>query len=70
MSQMTAAEALMASEALRAAAASAQAARAEAQMCHDTQLRQLLESEAQRHLRTVQQMQTMLGGTTQPAPGQ
>ncbi len=51
----------MASEALRNAASTVQAARVEAQMCHDQQLRQWLESEVQRHLRTVQQLEAIMG---------
>ncbi|BDG61481.1 hypothetical protein [Caldinitratiruptor microaerophilus] len=61
MHQYTAAEALMLSEALRGAAASAQAAMLEAQSCQDPQLRQFLQSEAQRHRQSVQKIQQMLG---------
>lgn len=60
MTQYTAAEALMISEALRAAAAAARFAQVEAQMAQDPQLRQFLQSEAQRHQQTVQRLQAML----------
>lgn len=61
MQSLTAAEALMVNESLRAAVASAQAAPTEAQMVHDPQLRQFLQSEAQRHQRTVQRLQGLIG---------
>lgn len=61
MQNYTAAEVLMIGEAIRSCAAGAQMARAEAETVSDQQLRQFLQSEAERHDRSVQKLQRMLG---------
>lgn len=60
MTQYTAAEVLMISEAIRAASAAARFAQVEAQMVQDPQLKQFLQGEAQRHQQAVQRLQALL----------
>lgn len=62
MVNFTAAELLMVNESIRSASVQAQKAAAEAQTCQDPELRQILQSEHQRHLQGLQRMRMLVAG--------